>query len=71
MTTGTLPDLARLSGDQLRGWACALCGTRLYADRLLGTVAQGQGEHTEFIDLWACAPSCPCRPCGPGERARY
>lgn len=73
MTTKTdaLPDPCRLTGDQRRGWACALCGVRLYADRLLGTVALDERDDIEFIELWACAPSCPCTPVGPGQRAQY
>ncbi|WP_409059969.1 hypothetical protein [Streptomyces sp. SYP-A7185] len=70
MTTETLPDPAKLNGDQLRGWACALCGVRLYADRPLGIATLVREKSTEKIELWACAPSCPSLPCGPGERAR-
>ncbi len=31
MKATVFPDPKRLTGDQLRGWACALCGARLYA----------------------------------------
>ncbi|TGA88446.1 hypothetical protein [Streptomyces sp. MZ04] len=69
--TKALPDPSTLNGDQLRGWACALCGARLYADRPLGIATLVREKSTEDVELWACAPSCPSRPCGPGERARY
>ncbi|MFF1715850.1 hypothetical protein [Streptomyces sp. NPDC058268] len=66
-----LPDPSSQNGDQLRGWACALCGARLYGDRLLGIYGVPRGETTAYVELWACAPSCPSKPCGPGQRARY
>lgn len=51
-------DLGTLTGKQLDGYACALCGRRLYADRSLG-VHRGTvlGQETSK-ELWACAPDC-------------
>ncbi|WP_372346683.1 hypothetical protein [Streptomyces sp. KL116D] len=62
MKTTVFPDPARLTGDQLRGWACALCGARLYRDRSLGLVPDPYTS--EYVELWACAPRCS------GRRAR-
>ncbi|MFD7972087.1 hypothetical protein [Streptomyces clavifer] len=60
---GTTPetplDLSRLTFDQIRGWNCALCGTRLHRDRSLGTHRSNTGLLTEATELWACAPACP------------
>ena len=47
-----------LNGDQLKGWACALCGVRLYADRSIGTVITYFAGQAERVELWACAPHC-------------
>ncbi|MFB1046759.1 hypothetical protein [Streptomyces chrestomyceticus] len=47
-----------MTGPQQEGWACALCGARLYADRSLGVhriISCGQEVE---VELWACAPSC-------------
>lgn len=62
MTTGTdpLPDPKTLNGDQLRGWSCALCRTRLFRDRFIGRTRHPYDN--EVIELWACAPSCPPKP---------
>ncbi|MFI5727026.1 hypothetical protein [Streptomyces cyaneofuscatus] len=60
--TETTVDLARLTLDQVRGLACALCGTRLYADRPLGTFTTSEGLCTEPTELWACAPTCSALP---------
>jgi len=54
-----LPDPETLTGPQLRGWDCALCGQRLFADQLLGTVVWTCGGVTEeTIELYACRPLC-------------
>ncbi|CAM5239825.1 hypothetical protein SALBM135S_00736 [Streptomyces alboniger] len=53
-----LPDPAKLNGYQLNGWACALCGARLYKDRPLGTFMLVRGGHTYVRELWACGPEC-------------
>ncbi|MEU1663521.1 hypothetical protein ABZ547_07895 [Streptomyces sparsogenes] len=45
-----LPDPARLAPEQRAGYACAMCGMRLYTSRLLGTV--------NGIQLWGCSPAC-------------
>lgn len=45
-----LPDPGRLTPDQRAGYACVLCGMRLYASRLVGTVTG--------VELWACSPAC-------------
>ncbi|MCD9904360.1 hypothetical protein LUR56_38570 [Streptomyces sp. MT29] len=60
--TETTVDLARLTMDQVRGFTCALCGTRLYADRPLGTFTATEGLCTEPTELWACAPTCSALP---------
>ncbi|MFI6876298.1 hypothetical protein ACIBL6_22990 [Streptomyces sp. NPDC050400] len=59
MKATVFPDPKRLSGDQLRGWACALCGARLYRDRPLGLVSDPLNG--EYLELWACAPRCSGR----------
>lgn len=51
-------DVRRLNGDQLRGWACALCGARLYEDRPLPPVTEVRHREVVRIELWACAPTC-------------
>lgn len=52
-------DWRTLNGDQLKGWACALCGARLYADRPIGKVTTHfRGREPEDVELWACAPQC-------------
>ncbi|WP_406502837.1 hypothetical protein [Streptomyces sp. NBC_00212] len=63
MTRTLLPDPEALTIDQQQGWACALCGARLYEDRLIGTVSMPTGypERTEEVDLWACSPECQPR----------
>lgn len=53
-----LLNLASLTFDQVKGWNCALCNTRLHADRLLGVFSTGQGILTDPTELWACAPAC-------------
>lgn len=55
-----LPDPATLKGDQLKEWACALCGARLYRDRFLGIVRHPHDGSR--VELWACAPVCPSVP---------
>ncbi|MEU0381041.1 SRPBCC family protein [Streptomyces cyaneofuscatus] len=60
--TETTVDLARLTLDQVRGFSCALCGNRLYADRPLGTFTAVEGLCTEPTELWACAPTCSAPP---------
>lgn len=52
------PNLRRLNGDQLRGWACALCGARLYEDRALPPITEVRHGLKVRIELWACAPTC-------------
>lgn len=59
MSVIVLPDPKYLSGDQLRGWACALCGARLFRDRPLGLVSDPFCG--DDVELWACAPACPPR----------
>lgn len=59
MSATVLPDPRLLTGDQLRGWACALCGRRLYRDRLLGLADDPLSSKGEHVELWACAPGCP------------
>lgn len=53
-----LPDPARLNPDQRAGYACALCGTGLYASRFLGSIGGAQ--------LYACSPVCPTLPLARG-----
>lgn len=54
-----LPDPATLSGLQLTEQACALCGARLFRDRLLGTVTYRDHYGRKVTaELWACAPDC-------------
>ncbi|TGB13293.1 hypothetical protein [Streptomyces sp. MZ04] len=54
-----LPDPKTLSGLQLSEQACALCGARLYRDRLLGTVTyRDHYGRKAAAELWACAPVC-------------
>ncbi|MER8155620.1 hypothetical protein [Streptomyces sp. NPDC094472] len=53
-----LPDPDTLTGPQLQGWDCALCGRRLYADQLLGPVKWNSGSTTEVVELWVCRPLC-------------
>ncbi|MEU7158910.1 hypothetical protein [Streptomyces chrestomyceticus] len=48
----------RLTGPQQEGWACALCGARLYTDRSLGIHRILSCGQEIDIELWACAPSC-------------
>lgn len=52
------PDLDKITVDQAQGWNCALCGSRLYSDRLLGTYSTGYGALTRPTELWACSPRC-------------
>lgn len=52
------PDLDRLKLDQIRGWSCALCGTRLISDRSLGLFTGRSILMSEPTELWACAPQC-------------
>lgn len=51
-------DLTKLTLEQARGWSCALCGARLYADRSLGIHTADAGLLTDPTELWACAPAC-------------
>ncbi|WP_432104454.1 hypothetical protein [Streptomyces sp. bgisy091] len=51
-------DLTRLTFNQVKGWDCALCGSRLHADRSLGIHRSDTGLLTEPTELWACAPVC-------------
>ncbi|MEV6130261.1 hypothetical protein AB0M05_26020 [Streptomyces violaceusniger] len=54
-----LPDPETLTGPQLQGWDCALCGQRLFADQLLGTVEWTCGGVTkEAVELYVCRPLC-------------
>ncbi|WP_413102368.1 hypothetical protein [Streptomyces sp. Inha503] len=53
-----MPDPDTLTGPQLEGWDCALCGRRLMADQLLGTVAWSCGSRTREVELWVCRPLC-------------
>ncbi|WP_262705264.1 MULTISPECIES: hypothetical protein [Streptomyces] len=53
-----MPDADTLTGPQLEGWDCALCGRRLMADQLLGTVAWSCGSRTREVELWVCRPLC-------------
>ncbi|EXU66574.1 hypothetical protein Z951_19260 [Streptomyces sp. PRh5] len=53
-----MPDADTLTGPQLEGWDCALCGRRLIADQLLGTVAWTCGSRTREVELWVCRPLC-------------
>ncbi|MFE1934071.1 hypothetical protein ACFW95_27600 [Streptomyces sp. NPDC059474] len=54
-----LPDPETLTGPQLQGWDCALCGRRLFADQMLGTVKWTcGGVTTEEVDLYVCRPLC-------------
>ncbi|AEM82622.1 hypothetical protein Strvi_2925 [Streptomyces violaceusniger Tu 4113] len=54
-----LPDADTLTGPQLQGWDCALCGQRLFADQLLGTVEWTcGGAAKEAIELYVCRPLC-------------
>ncbi|MET8683336.1 hypothetical protein ABZV77_03900 [Streptomyces sp. NPDC004732] len=52
------PDVAKLNGYQVNGWSCALCGSRLYADRSLGTFVFVRAGHRYSVELWACDPPC-------------
>lgn len=61
-----LPDPKLLNGDQLRGWACALCGARLFRDRSLGLVDDPMSSKGEYVELWACVPLCTLP--APGRR---
>ncbi|WP_051819379.1 hypothetical protein [Streptomyces sp. NRRL S-920] len=57
-----LPDPRTLTNLQLTEQACALCGARLYRDRLLGTVTyRARCGRKQSAQLWACAPGCPRR----------
>ncbi|GAA1925461.1 hypothetical protein GCM10009837_58500 [Streptomyces durmitorensis] len=59
MTTRTLPDPTTLSNLQLSEQSCALCGARLYRDRLLGKVTYRDHYGRKVkAELWACAPEC-------------
>lgn len=52
-----LPDPETLTGPQPRGWNRALCGRRLFADQLLGTVEWTCGGVTkENLELYVCRP---------------
>lgn len=51
-------NLTRLTFAQVKGWDCALCGSRLHADRSLGIHRSDTGLLTEPTELWACAPVC-------------
>ncbi|WP_413101032.1 hypothetical protein [Streptomyces sp. Inha503] len=54
-----LPDPETLTGPQLQGWNCALCGQRLLADQLLGTVVWTcGGVAKEEVELYVCRPLC-------------
>ncbi|MGV9847342.1 hypothetical protein ACWDWU_00845 [Streptomyces sp. NPDC003442] len=53
-----MPDADTLTGPQLEGWDCALCGRRLLADQLLGVVAWTCGSRTREVELWVCRPLC-------------
>ncbi|WP_445515509.1 hypothetical protein [Streptomyces sp. NEAU-174] len=53
-----MPDADALTGPQLEGWDRALCGRRLIADQLLGTVAWTCGSRTREVELWVCRPFC-------------
>ncbi|AGP57646.1 hypothetical protein [Streptomyces rapamycinicus] len=54
-----LPDPETLTGPQLQGWNCVLCGQRLLADQLLGTVVWTCGGVTkEEVELYVCRPLC-------------
>lgn len=59
-----LPDPDTLTGPQLEGWHCALCGRRLYADQLLGTVVWTCGSRPQEVELWVCRPLCREAPGG-------
>lgn len=59
--TDVLPDAKTLSNRQLTEQACALCGARLFRDRLLGTVTyRDRLGRKQTAELWACDP--PYRP---------
>ncbi|WP_030777406.1 hypothetical protein, partial [Streptomyces sp. NRRL S-920] len=59
--TAVLPDPRTLSNLQLTEQACALCGGRLFRDRLLGTVTyRDRVGRKQRAELWACDP--PCKP---------
>lgn len=51
-------DPNRLTVDQMRGLACALCGARLYQSRLIDIVRIGEGVHADDVQLYACNPPC-------------
>ncbi|MGW6058067.1 hypothetical protein [Streptomyces sp. NPDC055189] len=54
-----LPDPKALSNLQLTQQACALCGARLFRDRLLGSVTYRDNLGRRVTaELWACAPVC-------------
>ncbi|MGW5448680.1 hypothetical protein [Streptomyces asiaticus] len=53
-----LSDPDTLTGPQLEGWDCALCGLRLFADQLLGTVVWTCGSRPREVELWVCRPLC-------------
>ncbi|AGP53786.1 hypothetical protein [Streptomyces rapamycinicus] len=65
-----LPDPETLTGHQLQGWNCALCGQRLLADQLLGTVVWTCGGVTkENVELYVCRPLCKTAPRQAGNGA--
>ncbi|AEM87874.1 hypothetical protein [Streptomyces violaceusniger] len=71
-TTAAGLDPATLTRGQLGGWGCALCGTRLVADRLLGTVTVDHGATRTTYPVWACAPACGSDPAeAPAAWRRY
>ncbi|WP_307841403.1 hypothetical protein [Streptomyces endocoffeicus] len=53
-----MPDPDTLTGPQLEGWHCALCGRRLLADQFLGSVEWTCGSSTREVELWVCRPLC-------------
>ncbi|MBL1101572.1 hypothetical protein [Streptomyces coffeae] len=52
-------DPQKLTYGQPQGWNCALCGTALREDQLLGSVEMTYGGDTrEQVELWVCRPLC-------------
>ncbi|MCK1812772.1 hypothetical protein MTQ13_00505 [Streptomyces sp. XM4011] len=69
--TAASVDLRQLSGQQLIGLACAVCGAVLRStDRPRPLGPPARDRHGYLLQLWACAPVCRRRtaaaPAAPG-----
>lgn len=56
------PPVAGLTRAQYSGWACCLCGKKLWSGAVSLGRAQGRmGAHDLSVEVWAC-PDCATTP---------